>query len=125
MADDIHAAVNECITAREKAAAPLKFTAEALKSANERTVGQFTANLERAGGWKKAGPALLRASTLFGATAKAIALFHNEHATEINVDEMGAARKLMEEQCKFGLSKRTGKPLAAVNAADGLLCGGG
>jgi hypothetical protein len=125
MADDIQAAVNECIKAREKAAAPLKFNAEALHSANARTLGQFTANLERAGGWKKAGPALLRASTLFGTTAKAIALFHNEHATEISVDEMAAARELMEAQCKFGIARRTGKHHTAVNASDGLLCGGG
>jgi hypothetical protein len=125
MADDIQAAVNLCIEARAKAAAPLKFTVDALKQANERTLGQFTANLERAGGWKKAGPALLRASTLFGATAKAIALFHSEDATQIGLDEMVAARELMEAQCKFGLARRTGKHHTAVNASDGLLCGGG
>jgi hypothetical protein len=124
MSEDIKAAVNECINAREKAAAPLKFSAEALKQANDRTLAQFTANLEAAGGWKAAGPALLRASTLFGSTAKAIALFHNEHATEIGVDEMADARNLMEKQCKFGLAKRKGKHPTALRASDGLLCGG-
>ena len=125
MAEDIQAAVNQCIKAREEAAAPLKFNAEALKLANDRTLGQFTANLATAGGWKKAGPALLRASTLFGATAKAIALFHNERATEISVDEMAKARELMEKECRFGLARRTGKHPTAVTAGDGLLCGGG
>jgi hypothetical protein len=124
MAEDIKAAVNECIQAREKAAAPLKFNAEALRLANDRTLAQFTANLERAGGFKAAGPALLRASILFGATAKAIALFHNERATEIGVDEMASARMLMEKECKFGLARRKGKHHTAVTAADGLLCGG-
>jgi len=124
MAVDIKAAVNQCIKARENAAAPLKFNAEALEAANARTLAQFTANLETAGGWEAAGPALLRASTLFGATAKAIALFHNEHATEIGVDEMADARTLMEKQCRFGLAKRKGKHHTALSARDGLLCGG-
>lgn len=124
MADDIQAAVDACIQARENAAAPLKFNAQALQMANERTLAQFTANLETAGGWKAAGPALLRASTLFGATAKAIALFHNEHATEIGVDEMADARMLMEKECKFGLAKKKGKHHTVVTARDGLLCGG-
>ena len=121
-ADEIQAAVNKCIKAREEAAAPLKFNAEALAFANNRTHDQFAANLERAGGWKAAGPAMLRAATLFGATAKAIALFHNPQAEEIDKDETITARTLMESQCRFGLAKRKGKDPAAIDVNDGLVC---
>jgi len=123
MPEDIQAAVNECIEARVKAAAPLKFSSEANQIANARTLGQFTANLETAGGWTAARPALLRAATLFGATAKAIALFHNANATEISKDEMASARELTERECKFGLAKLKRKPHTAVTANDGLVCG--
>ena len=119
----IHDAVNQCIEARVKAAAPLVFNAEALKFANERTLAQFTQNLERAGGFTKAGPALLKAATLFGATAKVIALFHDPRATEIDIDAAASARKVVEAECKFGLAKRTGKHHATVGAPDGLVCG--
>src|SRR5215467_4781254 len=121
---EIQAAVDECIKARAAAAAPLKFNAEALEFANRRSLGQFTANLATAGGWKGAGPALLKAATLFGATAKAIALFHNPHATEIDLDAAGAARNLVEQECKFGLARSKGKHPTAVNSRDGLICGG-
>ena len=125
MAENIQAAVDQCIKAREEAAAPLKFNAAALKFANERTLTQFTANLAAAGGWEAAGPALLRAATLFGATAKALALFHNPRANEIGLDEADTARTLMEHECRFGLAKRTGKHATAIGVPDGLVCGGG
>src|SRR5215475_1536651 len=92
----IEDAVNQCIEARVIAAAPLVFNAEALKFANDRTLAQFTANLERAGGFGKAGPAVLKAARLFGATAKAIALFHDPNAKEIDIDAAASARKLVE-----------------------------
>src|SRR5215471_6156128 len=121
----IQEAVNQCIEARVKAASPLVFNAEALKFANNRTLAQFTANLEIAGGFAKAGPALLKASTLFGATAKAIALFHDPNTKEIDMTAAASARKVVEEECKFGLARRTGKHPTAVNSRDGLVCGGG
>jgi hypothetical protein len=123
MPGEIETAVDECIKARAQAAAPLTFNAEALKFANERTLAQFTANLALAGGWRAAGPALLKAATLFGATAKAIALFHNSRATEIDIDAAAGARKTVEEECKFGLAKRTGKHPTAIKSSDGLVCG--
>jgi hypothetical protein len=119
----VQSAVDHCIEARVRAAAPLVFNAEALKFANERTLAQFTANLATAGGWSKAGPALLKAATLFGASAKAIALFHNPGATEIDLDAAASARKIVEAECKFGLARRTGKHHATVGAPDGLVCG--
>ena len=125
MSEEIRAAVDECIKARTAAAAPLKFTAQALEFANKRTLSQFTANLEIAGGFSKAGPALLKAATLFGATAKAIALFHDPNAKEIDMTAAASARKVVEEECKFGLARRTGKHPTAVNSRDGLVCGGG
>lgn len=124
MAENIQAAVDQCIRAREEAAAPLKFNAAALKFSNDRTLHQFTANLAAAGGWEAAGPAMLRAATLFGATAKAIALFHNPRATEIGLDEAGTARDVMERECRFGLAKRKGKHHTEIGVADGLICGG-
>jgi hypothetical protein len=120
---EIEDAVKECIAARVEAAKPLAFSAEAKKFADDRTLAQFTANLGRAGGWKAAGPALLKAATLFGATAKAIADFHG--ADKIGLDAAASARKTVEEECRFGLAKRTGKHPTAVNSKDGLICGGG
>jgi hypothetical protein len=69
---------------------------------------------------------LLKAATLFGATAKSIALFHDPRATEIDLDAAASARNLVEHECKFGLARRKGKHPTAVNAReDGLICGGG
>jgi hypothetical protein len=123
MADDeIKRAVKECIAARKAAAAPLVFNAKALKIANQRTLAQFTANLQAVGGWKVARPALLKASTLFGAVAKAIARFHNPKAKVIGVDEMASARVLMEQECKFKVAKSKKKHPSAVTTSDGLVC---
>jgi hypothetical protein len=123
MAEDIKAAVAECTKATEAAALPLTFTAEARQIAVDRTLAQFTMNLVTAGGWKAAGPAMLKAATLFGASAKAIALFHDDKATVIGVDDMAAARELVEDQCRFGLARRMKKHPAAVTTRDGLVCG--
>ena len=50
MADDIKAAVTECIKAREKAAAPLTFNAEALKVAERSDA--WTVHRESRKGWR-------------------------------------------------------------------------
>ena len=122
MADEIKLALKACIAARSTAAKPLVFNAKALKMANQRTLAQFSANLAAVGGWKAAGPALLKASTLFGSVAKAIARFHNPKAKVIGVDDMASARVLMEQECKFKIAKSKKKHPNAVSTSDGLVC---
>jgi hypothetical protein len=124
MAGEIDTAVAECIEARAEAAKPLKFNREALDWAHTMTHGNFTENLARVGGWETAGPNLLRAATLLGATAKAIALFHNPRATEINIHAAKTARAIVEKECRLGLASRTGRHPDTVGVADGLICGG-
>jgi hypothetical protein len=122
MADEVELAMRECIAARSAAAAPLVFAQAAFEAANNRTEAQFQANLAAVGGWAAARTALLLASTLYGATAKAIALFHNPNATEIGTDEEQSARKLMEQECKFRIANIVNKPPEAVTVADGQVC---
>ena len=122
MADDVEVALKECIAARAAAAKPLVFSTEALEEANQRTESQFRANLAKVGGWTAARDSMIRASTLYGAVAKAVAIFHNPDAKEINVENQASARRLMEQECKFRVARSAKKAPNAVTVADGLVC---
>lgn len=125
MTDDIANALAECIAARQAAAAPLKFSAEAAAEANQRSESQFRANLPLIpGGFAAARTNLLRAATLFGAISKAIALFHDPAATEITRDQMASARAVMERECRFKVAAVARKAPDAVGVAEGLVCNG-
>lgn len=109
--------------ARNKAAEPLKFSAAAAKVSDDRSKGQFRANLPVIqGGFASIKEGLLAASTLFGSLAKALAQFENPDAKEISVEQAQFAREMAERQCKLRVAKKLNKSEAQVKAADGIPC---
>ena len=119
----IASALGEIVAARNAAAAPLHFTAEADKASNDRSVTQFRATLPKVtGGFATVRDGLLRASTLFGTLAKAIAQSDDPAATQINVQQMSIARAAAEKACRLTLAKQKNKSVESVGAADGLIC---
>jgi len=109
--------------ARDAAARPLTFNAKAAKESDDRSVGQFRANLPLVrGGFPSVKDGLVEASRLFGTIAKAIAKFQDPGATEISVEQMRIARAAAERACKLTLATKKRKSIESVSASDGLLC---
>ena len=125
MADEtqIQTALAEIVKARDDAAAPLTFTAEAAKASDDRSEAQFRANLPQVpGGWTTVRDGILKASVLFGEVAKAIARFHDPTATQITLDQMATARGLAEHECKLNVATKKGKHFIEVTVLDGIIC---
>lgn len=123
MADEIEDAIAVIATARDEAAKPLVFTKEAAAASDQRSKSQFEASLPQIdGGFETVRAGLIRASTLFGEVAKAVARFHHPNATEIRLDEMSSARAFIERECKLRLAKKKGKAVEDVSVLDGLVC---
>lgn len=120
----IEDALREIVIARDAAAAPLRFTADAAAASDEQSRGQFQANLPSikggfAGDVRKG---LLEASALFGAIAKAIAQFQDIRAIEINTEQMELARAVAQKACRLRLADATGKRLDELSPTEGLVC---
>jgi len=120
---EIADALAQIVIARNAAAAPLVFAADAAAESDERSVGQFRATLPGVpGGFLTVRDALLHASALFGALAKTIAQFDKPVATEITLEQMRIARTAAERACKLQLATIKNKPIESVSVSDGHIC---
>jgi len=123
MSPDFGPELQECNQARDNAANPLHFSADAAAESDDRSRGQFRANLPRInGGFPAVREGLLQAFALYGAVAKMLAQFDDPAAAEITVEHMRIARIVSERACKLRLAGKTNKAVESVSASDGLVC---
>ena len=127
MTDDIETvikhALKEMEKARNDAAKPLTFTTEAAEASDERSRGQFRANLPTiTGGFPVVREGLLEASALFGKLAKELTLFENPAAKEIPKERAMFAREISEHACKVRVARKLRKDPNDVKPKDGIPC---
>jgi hypothetical protein len=124
MAGEIDTALAEIASARNYAAQPLTFTTDASDLLEERGRGQLEATLpDIAGGWETVRDAILSAAGLVGEVAKAVALFQDANATEINVEQAALARTVAERACRLKLAADLQKDPEDLDVSDGWVCG--
>jgi hypothetical protein len=120
----IQTARGECADARNAAALPLVFNDVAAQKATDRDESQLRASLPQIpGGWPTVRLPVLRAATLSGAVAKAIAQFQDPDARTITEEQMFNGRGIAEKECKLKLAIVVGKDADEVDVSDGLVCG--
>ena len=120
---EIENALAEMEQARNDAAKPLAFTAQAAEDSDERSRGQFRASLPLIdGGFERVREGLLDASALYGRLAKELALFDNPNATEIAIDQAQTARLAAERACKLKVARKLSKAASEVRPSDGIPC---
>lgn len=125
MPTEFERALNDLINARNDAALPLTFAADATAEQNDRSDGQLRANLPQiSGGWDAVKEAVVNIATLFGEIARTIARVQDPNATVITKEQAGLARKLAERACRLSVAGQARKSADEVGVAEGIVCGG-